>query len=356
MSDSSNNTSQAPPKDLHNTLSSAANNGLSDSNLPSQAEHRRSRISKRFTSVMDHLQSNIFVASQRLNDLTGYSGIESLRRTIEAQEALVQQTRSAVRTAKEAYSTAIKQRSASQREVNELLQRKHAWTPQDLERFTALYRSDHANEQAEIRAAEELAVAERAAEEAAAKLSRSILARYHEEQIWSDKIRRMSTWGTWGLMGVNVLLFVIFQVGVEPWRRKRLVSGFEEKVKEAIEREMRSGVSLMAGAVNDHETHDQRILHSEPLAESEPAPEPPSSTSPLTTINPLSSLKPLSPSPNSDLPLMENYKSRLKDLFSTKPITLKKRDLTTIALESAAAGAVTGATLCAVFIWGFRRG
>jgi len=35
-------------------------------------------------------------------------------------------------------------------------------------------------------------------------------------------------------MGVNVILFVVVQVGFEPWRRKRLVRGFEEKVKEAV--------------------------------------------------------------------------------------------------------------------------
>jgi len=121
--------------------------------------------------------------------------------------------------------------------VNELLQRKHAWSPSDLERFTSLYRSDHTNEQAESTAQNNLAVTERAAEEASAKLSGSILARYHEEQIWSDKIRRMSTWGTWGLMGVNVLLFLVFQIGVEPWRRRRLVKGFEDKVMEALEKE-----------------------------------------------------------------------------------------------------------------------
>jgi hypothetical protein len=35
-------------------------------------------------------------------------------------------------------------------------------------------------------------------------------------------------------MGVNVLLFVVVQIGLEPWRRKRLVRGFEEKVKEVV--------------------------------------------------------------------------------------------------------------------------
>jgi hypothetical protein len=35
-------------------------------------------------------------------------------------------------------------------------------------------------------------------------------------------------------MGINVLLFVVVQIGLEPWRRARLVRGFEEKVKEAV--------------------------------------------------------------------------------------------------------------------------
>lgn len=53
--------------------------------LPSQEEGRRSQTSKRFTHIMDHLQSNIFIAGQRLNDLTGYSGIEALKKDIEQQ-------------------------------------------------------------------------------------------------------------------------------------------------------------------------------------------------------------------------------------------------------------------------------
>ncbi|MCJ1311800.1 sensitivity to high expression protein she9 [Agyrium rufum] len=215
--------------------------------LPSQSEQRRSPISKRFTHLMDNLQSNVFIAGQRLNDLTGYSGIEALKQEIEKQELQVTQTRTTLQAAKDAYSSAITQRSASQREVSTLLQRKHTWSPSDLERFTELYRNDHANETAESCAHDALVAAERAAEEASEKLSKSILARYHEEQIWSDKIRRMSTWGTWGLMGVNVLLFLVFQVVVEPWRRGRLVRGFEEKVREAIEKEAVVNVEGVGG-------------------------------------------------------------------------------------------------------------
>lgn len=53
--------------------------------LPSSLESRRSKMSKQFTSMMDTIQSNVFVAGQRLNDLTGYSGIEALKNEIHSQ-------------------------------------------------------------------------------------------------------------------------------------------------------------------------------------------------------------------------------------------------------------------------------
>ena len=166
-------------------------------------------------------------------------------------EQHVKASRQAVRKAKEEYQAAIARRSASQREVNELLQRKHAWSSTDLERFTELYRSDHANEQAETTAQDLLVQAERVADEAQAALARSILARYHEEQIWSDKIRRASTWGTWGLMGFNVLLFIVVQLGLEPWKRRRLVGGFEEKVREVIQEEGRRNALLRVPSIDE---------------------------------------------------------------------------------------------------------
>lgn len=202
--------------------------------LPSQLRTQYSNVRHNFNSFMDNFQTHVFTASKRLNDLTGYSSIERLKRDIEEQEHAVRAARQLVRDSRSAYSAAIETRSATQREVNDLLHRKHAWSAGDLERFTSLYRSDHANEQDEQKAHSQLSSAEAAYEEASTKLSKSILARYHEEQVWSDKIRQMSTWGTWGLMGLNVLLFIVFQILVEPWRRRRLVRGFEEKVQEAL--------------------------------------------------------------------------------------------------------------------------
>lgn len=359
--------------------------GVRRGGLPSYLESRRSKMSKQFTTMMDNVQSNVFVAGQRLNDLTGYSGIEALKNEIHSQgtrhtfqigstpsdanffffylEERLRAARSNVRKAKDEYTSAINRRSTSQREVNELLQRKHAWSPTDLERFTLLYRNDHTNEVAETTTQERLSAAEREAEEAAASLSKSILSRYHEEQVWSDKIRRMSTWGTWGLMGVNVLLFLIFQIAVEPWRRRRLVKGFEDKVVEAIEKEKAlSRFEMAEGAVPTAalasatpEQIDSAIEASVSTAETSTELERPaagSTESVLATAAPpttpseslYSRLSNISSSPLS----LEYWQTALNELFSERYVAISQRDATVATIQSAAAGAAVMGLLIAL--------
>jgi sensitive to high expression protein 9, mitochondrial len=345
--------------------------------LPSHTESRRTDLSRRFSILMDNVQSNIFTASQRLNDLTGYSGIEALKKSIENQEELVSTTRQAVKAARKAYSSAVATRSDTQREVNDLLQRKHNWSPSDLERFTSLYRSDHTNEQAEQKAHDELGRCERTAEEASNSLAKSILARYHEEQIWSDKIRQMSTWGTWGLMGVNILLFLVFQVAVEPWRRKRLVKGFEEKVMEALEKEKVEVPPTSALAASAEDT----VVTTDASAKPEPdvlaelvdeakleaaismvdavAPAASGNSSAIETaieiIDAAEAIEAAKSDDDSPVALQESpavqavfgepktgyayYEDAFRKLFSEKKVVMSQRDVTTAVLQGAAWGA-----------------
>ncbi|KUJ16139.1 uncharacterized protein LY89DRAFT_75528 [Mollisia scopiformis] len=360
---SENTTSQSPPSPSRPPSSKQEelySNGVSEdfsSELPSAEEGRRLAISKRFSKVMDHLQGNIFVASQRINDLTGYSGIEALKERIAVLEKRVSDAQELVRSSRLTYKTTVADRASTQREVTTLLARKDSWTPSDLERFTALYRMDHSNEQAVQEAATKLADAEREAEHSASKLSSSILSRYHEEQIWSDKIRRMSTWGTWGLMGVNVLLFLVFQLGFEPWRRRRLVHGFEEKVREALEKEKAAAemrherkdevdpVSLdavvAAGIEELQEEVDSGVKTSEPAVdaivaciqgqEGEPQQEEEASldSAEMHVPTALMMLR----------DQQKTWTAAFQDLFSDKLVEMRKQDITMIALEGAATGA-----------------
>jgi sensitive to high expression protein 9 len=131
-----------------------------------------------------------------------------------------------------AYEESVQKRSESQREVNSLLERKSMWTDTDVSRFTVLVRQDHALEQEEARAKAAVTQTEDEVEREFSALMRTILARYHEEQVWSDKIRSVSTYGQLAVLGVNVLVFMLAIILVEPWKRRRLMQAFERKVQE----------------------------------------------------------------------------------------------------------------------------
>lgn len=198
--------------------------------LPSKKERLQLEFSRRLNHYIDSFQDTIFTASRTLNDVTGYNAIEKLRQQIDELEQDLKVKRQGIKHLKAAYTKAIHERSTMQKEMNDLLTRKNNWLAEDLEKFTNLYRNDHTYEQEELKAQKNLEDAEQLVESIQLKLTQLILTRYHEEQIWSDKIRRVLTWGTMALMGVNILLFIVATFFVEPWKRRRLVSAFEEKV------------------------------------------------------------------------------------------------------------------------------
>ncbi|KAL2164986.1 hypothetical protein VTH06DRAFT_282, partial [Thermothelomyces fergusii] len=222
--------------------------GARVSSLPSFTETRRHPLSARFSAFMDNLQARVLTATQAINDLTGYSAIEAIKKRngeLEREHAAAQRR---LRAARHSYKSLTAHRAATQREVTTLLARKDTWTPADLERFTTLYRSDHELEAQVGAAAAELTEAEADEARVAGELNAGILKRYHEEQIWSDHIRRQSTWGTWGLMGVNVVLFLVLQFVAEPWRRRRLVNGIAEREKGFMDEVRRELAELKAAS------------------------------------------------------------------------------------------------------------
>ncbi|KAL0960828.1 hypothetical protein HGRIS_005847 [Hohenbuehelia grisea] len=168
----------------------------------------------------------------QLNKATGYDEIEVLKRKVVDQEARLHTTRQTAREIKFAYDQAVLQRSKSQREVNDLLQRKSTWTDGDVSRFTNLVRQDHLIEQEEARTKVQAQESEDLVEREFSELMRSILARYHEEQVWSDKIRSASTYGSLTALGLNMFVFIMAILVVEPWKRRRLAQTFELKVEE----------------------------------------------------------------------------------------------------------------------------
>jgi sensitive to high expression protein 9 len=142
-----------------------------------------------------------------------------------------------------------------------------------------LVRQDHALEQEEARAKGAVGQTEDEVERQFSALMRGILARYHEEQIWSDKIRSVSTYGQLAVLGVNVLVFVLAIVLVEPWKRRRLMQAFERKVQE-MEAANLDAVSKGLDALQSRlEKQDEMIL-----ARFASAPPPPPASAPAAVL------------------------------------------------------------------------
>lgn len=141
-----------------------------------------------------------------------------------------------MRTAKQAYENAVSTLSSTQSSVNSLLERKHSWTDSDVATFTKLVRADHASRAAVGSTSEALKTAEINVDKSFTALMRAILERYHEEQVWSDKIRSVSTWAQVAILVANIVVFVGAIAFIEPWKRRRLVEGLEERVAGMMDR------------------------------------------------------------------------------------------------------------------------
>ena len=143
--------------------------------------------------------------------------------------------------------------------MNDLLQRKSSWNDSDVSNFTSLVRSDHSFEQEEARTKAHVAETEDAVDREFSQLMRVILARYHEEQVWSDKIRSASTYGSMAVLGVNLAVFIMAIIVVEPWKRKRLAQTFEKKVEE-MGAETKALMNAGAARLEERLTGHEKLL------------------------------------------------------------------------------------------------
>lgn len=137
-----------------------------------------------------------------------------------------------------------------------------------------LVREDHSYEQGEARAKEAAKAADEDVERELNELLRSILARYHEEQVWSDKIRSASTYGSMAALALNLLVFIMATLVVEPWKRRRLAQTFERKVEE-LSWETKD---LLEKELHDLSTRLDAVMAAIPL------PQPPSSPPPSIEV------------------------------------------------------------------------
>lgn len=344
------------------------------STLPSAFAKRRTEISRRMSHLMDNFLTKATLASQQINTYTGtdFSGIEALRNEIVAQEKQVKARHAAVNAQKDRHMEAHVKQASSQKEIVSLLERKSSWLPSDLERYMTLVRSEHLDEQAVQKAKEDLAEAERDLEDTRAMLEKLERKQYHEEQIWSDTIRRNSTWVTIGLMGVNIFLLLAQIIFFEPYRRRKIV----REMKEALDERGVAGPGVSQAVTPSEMVKQVEVAEIEKpkevpveVVETEAKVEPaPIAVQPLDAVAPVEAAPetaeksiskteepllaadapPIEQVPASlwkQLEMASSWEQRLEisklaffDLFSERAVQLKQVDVTTIALQGAATG------------------
>lgn len=354
---------------ITSTIEPRSSTTTTDSNsAASTAVH--SHLAIKLQHLTDQILDTLNALSHRLNIYTGtdYTPISDLREAIAAQEDSLRELYTAVDGSKTTHSQASTTQAASQKEVVQLLERKHSWSAQDLERYMSLIRSEHVNEHAVTEAKEQVRDSERQLEEARQGLEKMERRMYHEEQVWSDTIRRNSTWVTFGLMGLNLVLLVGNFVVFEPWRRRRIV----REVRDALDE--KTATSTTGSVMQLQKDSTAPLLQREAAAQFEPtdpqehatpqdiqsstaalaasAPESQTANSveaPATT--PEYSLSPMrtKPSPFSSGTAFISKTSwealllRLRvytiDLFSEQPVLLRKVDITNAIVESILVGA-----------------
>uniref|UniRef100_A0A7S3V0H8 Sensitive to high expression protein 9, mitochondrial n=1 Tax=Aplanochytrium stocchinoi TaxID=215587 RepID=A0A7S3V0H8_9STRA len=164
------------------------------------------------------------------NRLTAYDTVECAKALVGEADREYIDARTERKTLSCQYQNSLEERHKLQQSINSLLHRKQNWSSIELLEFTDLCQKEHTIEQKEMSLKSKLQQAEYKLEEAHSQYMNALRDHYHEEQIWSEKGRRMSTYVTWGLFLFNSCLFIVSIAYVEPKKRQAIV----EKVTDNI--------------------------------------------------------------------------------------------------------------------------
>ena len=161
--------------------------------------------------------------SAGLNRITGYDVCMKLKEEVEKADLEYVGIKQLTRTIQQQYQTAVEARLSSQKSINSLLQRKSHWTEEEINQFTDLYKLELKQEAEEKLLKSQASSSTRDLDNAHDRLTTAMRERYQVEQLWSDKIRATSTYGTLILMTVNLVLFLLIQLYLEPKKRQLLI-------------------------------------------------------------------------------------------------------------------------------------
>eukprot|EP00124_Ichthyophonus_hoferi_P002814 Ihof_evm3s211 gene=Ihof_evmTU3s211 len=157
----------------------------------------------------------------------GYDTILKLKDNVSLADDSFRVARANFKNAQTAYDTVLKNRSECQQKINGLLQRQASWTEEDVSKFGKLLKLEHELKRTESVQEGMLATCETEVEARLGAYTTAMRERYHQEQIWSDKIRSLSTYGTLIVMGFNLFALFLSMAAFEPRKRRNIIEGVQ---------------------------------------------------------------------------------------------------------------------------------
>lgn len=158
---------------------------------------------RRIEHYVPFVQQRIVMFADQWNAFTGYNEIQHLKSVVTERQNALQKLQEEKRNARQVYIHAVVQRTASQRKTNDLLSRRQTWNDNDLAEYTRVLHSEHSLAKTEERSHREFERAEAEEQRGLDELMHAVMQRYHEEHIWSDRVRSVSTYASVALAVVN---------------------------------------------------------------------------------------------------------------------------------------------------------
>ncbi|KAJ3343650.1 hypothetical protein HDU93_007531 [Gonapodya sp. JEL0774] len=177
----------------------------------------------RAIQILSSSDGLILKSSSLLNAITGYDPIIRAREQTEELDRQIFHVREALKTAQKQYESTVDIRAKNQRDINTLLERKANWTAADLALFTDLYKAGHEIEIEEVAAKEQFRTLSERVNELQSDFLGAMRERYSQEQLWSDKIRRVSTYYTLALLVSQLVVTGVVYGILNPRRNEDLL-------------------------------------------------------------------------------------------------------------------------------------
>lgn len=185
-----------------------------------------------------------------INRVSEYDHVELARQAVVEADTRLADTRKRFKEAKEIFEDVSEKQRKHQQDINALLHRKPNWSSQELAQFTEMCQVEHEVHKSAISAKRNLTALEEQVEHQQSKYMSSIREHYHEEQVWAEKGRRISTYGTLGLILFNSAVFLLSVTVIEPGKREAIAQRVISMNKEITTQELRDIESRLGGKLD----------------------------------------------------------------------------------------------------------